>query len=102
VTKTNQNQRDLHDLKVLGAVTRGIGTAATILDATGLGYREVDRALQRLKKAGSIELRGQPRRWVATIPERCVDCGQPMLPPGHAKTPHEYDHASGCPREARS
>ena len=30
----------------------------------------------------------------------CPDCGQPMLPPGKAKRPNEYDHASGCPRLA--
>jgi hypothetical protein len=33
--------------------------------------------------------------------QRCPDCGQPMLPKGVTKKPNQYDHARGCPREAR-
>jgi len=42
------------DLAVLDAIRAGWCFAGTITNNTALGYREVDRALQRLRKSGQV------------------------------------------------
>jgi hypothetical protein len=42
------------DVKVLGVVRIGISKAKDICETTGLEHRVVDRALQRLRKEGTL------------------------------------------------
>jgi len=54
------------DARVLAYVARGPTRFACIAAELGAPRREIDRSIQRLRKAGLIEMYGQPRRWHIT------------------------------------
>jgi DNA-binding Lrp family transcriptional regulator len=54
------------DGRVLAYVARGPTRFACIAAEIGAPPREIDRAIQRLRKDGLIEMYGLPRRWHIT------------------------------------
>ena len=79
---TDDKNTDI-DKAVMTAIASGFKTAGTIERETQLGLRDVDKALQRLKRAGRIEFRTTPyRRWViVSAPRPDGDPSEPSAAP---------------------
>lgn len=62
---TTKEQRDADDATVLKSIRQGWHTAVAIAENTVIGVKRVTNALQRLKKAGSIERPAGSFNWKA-------------------------------------
>jgi phosphomevalonate kinase len=63
---TEKAENDDMDSRVLDCISRGIAKAKKIEHETSLHFRAVDKALQRLRKAGRITYEGPVQGWKLT------------------------------------